>query len=87
MQTPITDWSTVLKNATVYKARLGRRREYKTKADALAYEDGYSSWPVYPEQEPGAAFLTGWLDHETQFLDCADDDRRGDDRLRDEAEL
>lgn len=39
-----TQWSKIpgaIAKATVYRARVGARREYSTEADALAYEAGY----------------------------------------------
>lgn len=42
MNAPI-NWTQVLANCTVYRARVGRRLPFKSEADALAYEHGYAN--------------------------------------------
>lgn len=37
------NWPQVIANATVYRARCGRRLAFKSEADALAYEHGYAN--------------------------------------------
>ena len=39
---PLVTWPQVILNATVYRARVGEHRTFKSEADALAYESGYA---------------------------------------------
>ena len=64
-------WPQVAGSPPVFRARCGRRREYPTEADALAYERGY----YHPEErhDIGTPAFVGWCDFEfdQQMLDDA----------------
>lgn len=55
----------IIQNATVYRARVSRRRAFKTEAEALAYEAGYHGYPGTPKHDDSAGW-TGYFDAEDE---------------------
>lgn len=69
----------IIQRATVYRAACGRRRAYKTEAEALAYDRGFNAFPAPFDGEMNTPESDGWFDAETQFQEqfdaCRDDCR------------
>jgi hypothetical protein len=81
----IANSATIIESATVYRARVGRRREYKSATAALEYERGYNGWPRVPDGNEfdahREAALSGFFDAEKEQEIRADERA---DRVREE---
>ena len=53
-------WPQVIANATIYRARCGKRTAFASEADALAYEAGYRD--PHAEHAPGTPAAQGAAD-------------------------
>jgi hypothetical protein len=76
----LRDRQQIIDNATVYRARRGARKPFKTPADALAYETGWDACKAGAPLPAGPGPESqGWLDAEREG-DAArkmrDDERR-----------
>lgn len=70
----ILNSAAIIANATVYRARVGLRREFKSEAEALAYEDGFNAFLDgcdFATAMDGCSFPAtvgiGWMDAEKQY--------------------
>lgn len=52
-----------------FRARLGRRRTYLSRSDALAYDAGYELYPAVLADSSHTPFRDGWLDAQDAALD------------------
>ncbi|MBI5255403.1 MAG: hypothetical protein HY855_02810 [Burkholderiales bacterium] len=68
----------VIAKATVYTARVGRRRAFQSLADAHAYERGFAAFPGGPIPTIGTPAFTGYADAECAHQER--EDARADER-------
>ena len=75
----LLDEQSIIRNATVFKARCGSRKAFPTRDEALAFEAGYDAYrwgQICPADKPAS---TGWLEAERDYegaQDMVEDERR-----------
>ena len=73
----------MIRAATVYRARCGMRRAFLSASDALAYERGYATFPAMPDDHVHTPAMRGFWDRERELQE-RDDQRADEQRERDE---
>ena len=75
----LADFARIVARHTVYRARLGRNREYSSAAEANAYDDGVIAFKEHGDIPAiGTPGWAGYFDSEKSYLN-RDDSRDGGD--------